>query len=43
VSSAQQEAAATPPAANQLQHYLENVYVSRKLGLIESYLQYILD
>jgi hypothetical protein len=28
------EAAAPPPAANQLQHHLENVYVSSQLGLI---------
>jgi hypothetical protein len=37
------EAAATSPAANQQQHHLENVYISRKLGLISTYLQYILD
>jgi hypothetical protein len=37
------KAAATSPAANQWQHHLENVYVSRKLGLIYTYLQYILD
>jgi hypothetical protein len=29
------EAAATSPAANQWQHHLENVYVSRKLELIK--------
>jgi hypothetical protein len=34
------EAAAPPPAANQWQHQLENVYVSRILGLILTYLQY---
>ncbi len=28
------EAAAKPPAANQWQHHLENVYISKKLGLI---------
>jgi hypothetical protein len=39
----QAEAAAPPPAANQWQHHLENVYVSRILGLILIYLQYFLD
>jgi hypothetical protein len=37
------EAAAPPPPANQWQHHLENVYISRILGLILTYLQYILD
>jgi hypothetical protein len=30
----QAKAAALPPAANQWQHHLENVYISRILGLI---------
>jgi hypothetical protein len=37
------EAAAISPAANQRQHHPENIYLSRKLGLIQTYLQYILD
>jgi hypothetical protein len=36
----QAEAAAPPPAANQWQHHHENVYISRILGLILTYLQY---
>ena len=31
-----------PPAANQRQHHLVYVYVSRQLGLIYTYLQYFL-
>jgi hypothetical protein len=34
---------APPPAANQWQHHLENVYVSRHLGLNLTYLQYLLN
>jgi hypothetical protein len=37
------EAATPPPAANQWQHHLENVYMSRLLRPILTYLQYLLD
>jgi hypothetical protein len=37
------EAAAPPPAANQWQQHLENVFVSRILGLILTYLKYFFD
>ena len=41
--SAKQKEQRTPPAANQRQHHHVYVYVSRQLGLILTYLQYLLD
>jgi hypothetical protein len=41
--SAKQKEQRTPPAANQRQHHRVSVYVSRQLGLILTYLQYLLD
>jgi hypothetical protein len=37
------EAASPPPVANPQQHHLVYVYVSSQLGLILTYLQYLLD
>ena len=37
----QKEAAAPPPPACQWQHHRENIYKSRQLGLVYTYLQFL--